>query len=251
LSAIDYLQREGDSWKIVMKDGTQRKGVVNLAKTQVDMGGQKVSVDMAKATKIDIQELASDVSELNAIVTVNFEGKSVATVTARLIVDPPLLPGAEEPGTPFVGRFYVHADDSAVITIRGKSISCGEAESISVPLDVAVGDLVVVELNDIGNLRRLGMTFVSEDRKQVISFLADDFRVVAAKKPSDVTAEMVRKSTIKAQKITDEYVESGKGRVPVPDGVKHNSQFLWGSESHCFIATMIRGDMIKKNEPSK
>jgi hypothetical protein len=110
-----------------------------------------------------------------------------------------------------------------------------------VPL--AAGDLVVVELSDIGGLRRFGTAFVADSGRIVVSFRPDDFRIVGASKPGDVTRDMVRESKQIAKFTSEEHVD--QRRIPTPQKVPHRSQFMWGEGNHCIIATIVRPDMIQ------
>ncbi|MGI9242219.1 MAG: hypothetical protein ACR2RV_15580, partial [Verrucomicrobiales bacterium] len=78
------------------------------------------------------------------------------------------------------GRFYSFVNATASFYVNGKRVhSARKGKSTSAPCEVKVGDCVVFSLhNGDGGRKRFKTSFMSDDKAYVISFAANDLKVI-------------------------------------------------------------------------
>ena len=141
-----------------------------------------------------------------------------------------------EPPKNVTGTFYVSVDDGATIYVNGKKVhGAGIGESRSGELVLSQDDRIVVQLRDDGGGRRFMMTFVSTDRKTVVSFRHRNFKNIPDLDVTDFTVKDFERLT--------KFAKEEKHKPVFP--FKDYSEWIWGDLSKGSIGCMVTPEMIK------
>jgi len=76
------------------------------------------------------------------------------------------------------GKFFVSVDDEADLLINGVELHRASKDFESPEIEFKPGDRLVVKLKNIAAKRRFMILFMSTDRKQMISFTANSFKIL-------------------------------------------------------------------------
>jgi hypothetical protein len=141
------------------------------------------------------------------------------------------------PATGVSGQLYASADDTAKIFHNGKEIHTATIPvSSSNEFTLKAGDRLVAQLGNNGGPRRFRMIFVSTDRRWIISFDKQNYRVL------DVSAiDFVAGDWGKMTK---------RARIPPAPAneifpYRNSADWVWGDDDSCTLGTLIGVELFK------
>jgi hypothetical protein len=144
-------------------------------------------------------------------------------------------------GTAVKGKFFVSVDDEADIFINGTQLHHARLESESPETELKAGDRIVVKLKNIAAKRRFMILFLSTDRKQVISFTQNSFKILPDLAINDFTpAEFAgyKKHAVALQ---------GDNTKIYPLPFKSSSKWIWGDLDLCNLGCLVTPELFKPN----
>jgi hypothetical protein len=144
--------------------------------------------------------------------------------------------------SPVKGKFFVSVDDEADILINGVQLHHARLdESESPETELKAGDRIVVKLKNIAAKRRFMLLFMSTDRKQVISFTPNSFKILPDLTIKDFTPAQFAEYKKHAFPIEGDFAKTY--RLPF----KSNSKWLWGDLDICDLGCLVTPDSFKPN----
>lgn len=149
---------------------------------------------------------------------------------------------APAPTTGVKGKFFLSVDDRADIFINGAQFyqsPLGESESPEIELKA--GDRIVVKLKNIASKRRFMLLFMSTDRKQVISFTQNSFKILPDVTINDFTPADFAGYKKHAVPIQGDFAK------PYLLPFKSNSKWIWGELDLCSIGCLVMPESFKPN----
>ncbi len=137
------------------------------------------------------------------------------------------------------GTFYLTIDDSARVLVNGVeahyNAKTGKYQSKEVALKP--GDHVVVQLKNVQNPRYLLMAFQSTDKKSVVSFNHQSFKLLPTIDAKDFTPEDFAKLSKYAKA---DPTRKRDNTIPF----KHTSEYMWGEFDECALGCIITSQMF-------
>jgi hypothetical protein len=150
---------------------------------------------------------------------------------------------AQGSGSPVQGRFYIQIDDDMSLYLNGKMIHHGDY-GVSETRQVALspGDRLVVDVENKGGPYGLKMIFVSRDRKTIINFGVDSFRLLHDPDKKDFTAreyEGWKEPAHQGYKMFHSHLT-----------FKNTAQWVWGEKRSgiSYLACLITKGMFDRLE---
>jgi hypothetical protein len=133
------------------------------------------------------------------------------------------------------GTFLYSVDDRATIYLNGqKFFECPRGEGRTPATELKTGDRVVLHLvNDVGP-RWFMLIFDAADGQSIVSFRANDFRIVPDLDLTDFKADQIPNSAKHAK------TEKHKSVLPV----KNYSECLWGDFDKCTLVCTVAASMF-------
>ena len=275
---IDFQEKPG----VVLADGQAVVGeVAGLGTVEIDLAGQKVKVDLTKATQVTVQA-AAEIGSVSASVIASVDGKEVARTEARMAVREAVATSAADPATvkidspkldedkvvrrlPAVfrdvavgggGRYLVfHMPKLKKLAI----FDVNEARVTKyIPLteeDIAFAaglDSVVVGLKKTGKLERWSLTTFELEKTAAPPFqeaIASVEMGHASNGPVVVNGQFLDMTTFRPAPIADEKGKDrpsiGGGRIPSGDGTVYGA---WNTNQSPASSTtfVIEGGVVKR-----
>jgi hypothetical protein len=144
------------------------------------------------------------------------------------------------------GKFYICADDSAVVFLNGTQILAanfqkGHKLTESSPTELKQGDHLVFQLNNKGGPKGLLVQFVSLDAKTIIHMPLAAYRMLNNPEATAFTDSEFRDAR-SAKGIKHEL---GPKLLPF----KSRSQWVWGENETCAVALIITRELITPVTP--
>lgn len=137
-----------------------------------------------------------------------------------------------------LGHFYVVADDIAEIYLNGEKIHHAKLGlSKSNEITVMKDDVLVIDLKNNGGPKNFMLIFLTTDRKTIVNFKNNDYRILPAFGKKNLQKEDVdayRKFAVDLRK---------KPRSDI--GIKHKSETVWGEANQCVLGAVIDSGMIE------
>jgi hypothetical protein len=176
-------------------------------------------------------------------------------IQSRTSFQPSSLPKSLD----LIGSFHVIVDDDAIIFLNGKRIFTGHiGGSISETVRLKVNDCIIVNLiNSGGGPRYFGMAFFVSDRRRVINFRKEDYRILSAPPEKPILKGLSSPATRKAAQETISSVtpaafteltqiptEATTGRFQDQIGFPTSSDWVWGTFDNCWLVSIITPEMI-------
>ncbi len=151
---------------------------------------------------------------------------------------------AESLRFPIAGKFYTDEDDSITIFHNGKRVHHGDfGTAISEEVALMPGDRLVIDLWNQGGPYGLKVIFVSTDRKTVINFGVNSFRILRDPEKKDFT----EKEFASWKDVAHRVNRSNRDHLVF----KNKAEWIWGEKKMdlCYIAGLITRDMFESMAP--
>ena len=167
-------------------------------------------------------------------------------VARNVLSDPtksalPILPAPGRP-TELTGQFHVHVDDSATIFVAGREVHrAALGRSVSAETTLRLGDCIAVNLNNKKSVRCFIVAFLTSDKKHVVNFRAEDFRILRDAKELNLTRAQFL--GLKDAAVTDHSYAAAPFSFPT------TSHWVWGQGQHCWLVAILTKEMIADQAP--
>lgn len=152
--------------------------------------------------------------------------------------------GAHAQKFPVAGKFYVDVDDAMDLYVNGNKVHHSDiGTSSSKELTLLPGDRLVVNLwNKVGPYG-LKLLFVSTDRRYIINFKIENFRVLRDPEKKDFTDD----EFASWKELAHGVRRSSRDHLTF----KNKAEWIWGEKKKglTYIAGMITKSMFDKMEP--
>ncbi|MFT5105234.1 MAG: hypothetical protein ACI9UA_000853 [Pseudoalteromonas tetraodonis] len=174
----------------------------------------------------DAEEVISRIKELKA------------TIEAAAPPPPASIGSAVGGDLVLSGRFYAKVDDAASFYVNGESVHKAKlGNSKSDITELKIGDIVVFSVHNHAGVKCFQTMFMSEDEKYVVSFAAEDLRVI----PDGTKERVVSKGELsKIKEFANARTYEGEPKFPC----EHESEYVWEHGNNAILATIITEQMI-------
>ena len=144
---------------------------------------------------------------------------------------------------PSKGKLFISVDDKAVIFVNGTEVHKGDlGESEFSDIELKPGDRIVVNLKNTLDKHRFMMLFMSNDRKQMVSFTSRFFKILPDPLAKDFAATDFAQLRQQARDVRlGDYTKG----YPLP--FKSTSEWIWGDVNVCSIGCLLTKEMFKPN----
>jgi hypothetical protein len=140
------------------------------------------------------------------------------------------------------GKFFVSVDDRAEIFVNGAEIHKAPiSESESPEIELKPGDRIVAKLTNVAGKRRFMVMFMSTDRKQMISFTPNLFKILPDASAKDFDPVEFARNGKQAKPIQGDFAK------PYLLPFKSYSKWVWGDLDICSLGCLVTAESFKPN----
>lgn len=169
--------------------------------------------------------------------------KTFALLALALFWIIPAALQAQTPKFPIVGKFYVDIDDAMDLYVNGNKVHHSDIGTSSTKeLTLIPGDRLVVNLWNKGGPYGLKLLFVSTDRRFIINFKIENFRVLRDPDKKNFSEDEFASWKDLAHGVR----RSSRDHLTF----KNKAEWIWGEKKKgtTYIAGMITKGMFEKME---